>query len=194
TTHHNDAANVSYDAYEFGKTNVPGAKWRPKGYGHEHLLDVVMNSLGQNFGCMLEQYRASYDGELGVEVAVDYAVVIRPGAHCAVLQPTATPTVTTTPIWTETPIPTATETLIPTATETPVPTETLITPTATYTHTPTPTDTPTPTPSPSLTPSLVPTPSPTATVVTYGLRFPLVFKNKVMAAARLSRTYRGLLP
>jgi len=183
--YHNDAANVSYDAYEFAPTWVPGAKWKPRGYGHGYLLDVVQNSLGQNFGCMLEEYRGDYDGELGIEVAVDYAVVIRPGARCAVLQPTATPTGTTTPVWTETPI--------PTATETPVPTETL-TPVATYTYTPTPTDTPMPTPSPSLTPSLVPTPSPTMPVFVYEAQLPLVFKNKAMPAATFRRIYRGLLP
>ncbi len=80
----------------------------PKNYAHGNLLDVVMNSLGQNFGCRLEEYRGAYDGELGVEVAVDYAVVIRPGARCAVALATATPTATTTPSWTGTPTPTET--------------------------------------------------------------------------------------
>lgn len=184
STHHNDAANVSYDAYEFGKTIVPGAKWRPKNYAHERLLDVVMNSLGQNFGCMLEEYRGAYDGELGVEVAVDYAVVIRPGARCVQLIATATPTATTMPPETETPTPT--EALTPVWTETPVPTQT---------YTPTPMNTLTPVPTPSLTPTLVPTPSPTPTLVVYGIHFPLVCKNKVMGtASALNSFYRGLLP
>ncbi|MBC7234179.1 MAG: hypothetical protein H5T68_13160, partial [Chloroflexi bacterium] len=43
--YHNDAANVSYDAYEFAPTWVPGAKWKPLGYGHGYLLDVVQNSM-----------------------------------------------------------------------------------------------------------------------------------------------------
>jgi hypothetical protein len=97
-TMHNDAQYVSHDLYTWVNTAVPGAQWALPDYAHSALPDVVDNSLGQDFGCLLESYRGPYSAGLGVEVAVDYAVVIRPGARCldplptrTLVPPTATP-------------------------------------------------------------------------------------------------------
>ena len=79
---------------------------------------------------------------------------------------TPTPTSTSTPTSTNTPTPTATNTLTPTPTSTftPTPTSTFTpTPTETFTPTPTPTFTPTPTETFTPTPTLTFTPTPTET-------------------------------
>jgi uncharacterized repeat protein (TIGR01451 family) len=128
-TEHNDAQYVSYDEYVFADTVVPGARWTPLDYAHDYLDEVVANSVGQNWGCMLEAYRAAYQPLVDVQVAVDYAVVIRPGGRCGVAAPTATPTVVEVPTLTATPttppgLPTATPTGIATLTPTLTPTQT----------------------------------------------------------------------
>lgn len=124
-TEHNDAQYVSYDEYGFVNTMVPGARWAPVDYAHDHLGEILTNSLGQNWGCMLEEYRGAYQPLVDVEVAVDVAVVIRPGGLCGVAAPTATPTVTEMPALTATPTtppvsPTVTPTWVATQTPTPV--------------------------------------------------------------------------
>jgi len=105
-TVYNDAANVSFDRYNFGDTPVPGARWVPWDYGRSEVASVVANSLGQNFAADLEQYRGSYVAGPHVHVAADYAVVFRcVGCYQA---PTPTPTAT----YTLTPTPTVTPTEI----------------------------------------------------------------------------------
>jgi hypothetical protein len=131
---HNDAQYVSYDEYVFGDTMVPGARWGPQGYGRDNLGDIVANSVGQNWGSLLRDYRGAYQPSVAVQVAVDYAVVIRPGGHCGVAAPTATPTLTATPT-TPPASPTVTPTKTATRTPTLVPTVTLV-PTPTLTRTP----------------------------------------------------------
>jgi uncharacterized repeat protein (TIGR01451 family) len=186
-TVHNDAQWVSYDDYKFDGTLVPGAHWTPLLYGHDRLGEVVTNSLGQNFGCMLDEYRGPFVDGAAVHVAVDYAVVIRPGALCggAVIEPTPTSTVS--------PMPTATETLLPgpTLTNTPEPTvtETLV-PGATETLTPVATATATEVPVPSATPSLTPTSMP----VIYRLFSPLEIKGWPVTTIHRWHLTRGLLP
>jgi uncharacterized repeat protein (TIGR01451 family) len=135
---HNDAQYASYDRYVHADTLVPGARWAVPDYAHDHLNEVVANSAGQNWGCILEQYRGAYQPLVDVEVAVDYAVVIRPGGRCGVAAPTVTPTATVSPTRTVTPttppvLPTVTPTVIPSLTPTLVPTRT---PTRTLTPTP----------------------------------------------------------
>jgi hypothetical protein len=139
-TVHNDAQYVSYDEYVFADTMVPGARWTPLDYAHDYLDELVANSVGQNWGCLLEKYRGAYQPLVGVQVAVDYAVVIRPGGRCGVAAPTETPTLTATPTLTRTPttppvLPTVTPTRTATRTPTLVPTLTLV-PTPTLTSTP----------------------------------------------------------
>jgi uncharacterized repeat protein (TIGR01451 family) len=130
-TEHNDAQYVSYDEYVYGKTMVPGARWMPVDYAHRLLGDIVANSVGQNWGCLLGDFRGAYQPSVAVEVVVDYAVVVRPGGWCGVAAPTTTPTLTATPTTppasptatpTEIATPTATETLVPTLTTVPSPT------------------------------------------------------------------------
>ncbi len=135
---HNDAQYVSYDEYTHVDTLVPGARWALPDYAYDHLGEVVANSAGQNWGCMLQEFRGAYQPLVDVEVAVDAAVVIRPGGRCGVAAPTVTPTATATPTLTVTPTtppvpPTVTPTGIPTRTPTPSPTRT---PTRTLTPTP----------------------------------------------------------
>ncbi|HNT05629.1 MAG TPA: hypothetical protein PKJ21_05580 [Anaerolineae bacterium] len=179
-TMHNDAQWVSYDDYFFDKSPVPGANWAPLEYGHERLLEVVTNSIGQNYGCMLEQYRGPYVEGEPVHVAVDYAVAIRPGAACGGVQVEPTPTLTqvvpthtptTTQVVVPTHTPTATEVVVPTITLTPVPSFTPVL-TATPTEVPVPIATLTEVPGPTATLTLVPSvtatrtemPVPTATL------------------------------
>jgi uncharacterized repeat protein (TIGR01451 family) len=119
-TLHNDAQNVSYDEYAFADSIVPGARWMLLDYGRDHLGDIVANSVGQNWGCMLRDYRGAYQPSVAVEVAVDYAVVIRPGGGCGVAARTATPTLTATAT-----TPPASPAATASSTNTPTPTPTL---------------------------------------------------------------------
>jgi hypothetical protein len=137
-TEHNDAQYASHDEYDHGETTVPGARWGLVEYGHGHLGEIVANSVGQNWGLLLAEYRGAYQPSVAVEVVVDYAVVVRAGGWCGVAAPTATPTVTATPTATRTATPTQTATPTPTPTVTPtlVPTQTAV-PTRTLTPTPT---------------------------------------------------------
>ncbi len=164
-TVHNDAANVSYDAYNTAGTSVPGAEWTPLHYAYSRLPEILTNSLGQNFAADLEAYRGSYRVERDVAVAADYAVVIRREDGCPLGMPTATS------VPTEVPTATTVPTEVPTATT--VPTEV---PTATTVPTEVPTATSVPTEVPTAT--SVPTEVPTAIPPIYRLYWPLVFWNR----------------
>jgi len=167
---------------------------------------VVENSIGQNFGCMLELYRGPFVEGEPVYVAVDYAVAIRPGAACggAQVEPTPTQTQVVVPTHTATQVvvPTITLTPVPTATDTgvPVATATLTqVPVATATHTEVPVATATltevPLPTATLTQVPVPSATHTNTPVIRRMNGILIMKYwPASAVVHSRRLLRGLMP
>jgi hypothetical protein len=124
---HNDTANASYDRYTLASGD---AGFVPLGYGGLSLNDISEASVGQNFAAELEAYRGNYDPLLPIQVAADYAVLIRPAAGYPIYEPSPTPTATISATPTATVLPTDEATATPTsegtATEewTPTPTPT----------------------------------------------------------------------